>query len=119
MLADVDMTCSAQLIRRFIAGDRTATRLLVERAETSAEPDVLVAAALVVPAWQRLLARAAEAAESGGDRQLVEVAAAHLRGDLDRTLLLARDHLADHPDSVLVAHIAAACADPREKRNHR
>lgn len=42
------------------------------------------------------------------------VAAAYLGGDADRALLLARDHLADHPDSPLVAHIAALTAT--EKR---
>jgi hypothetical protein len=40
----------------------------------------------------------------------VAVAAAYLRGDADRAALLARDHLADHPDSPLVAHIAAVSA---------
>jgi hypothetical protein len=32
------------------------------------------------------------------------------RGDADGALLLACDHLADHPDSLLVADIAAASA---------
>ena len=67
----------------------------------------LVAAALVAADPSALLARAASAATSTRDRQLVAVASAHLRGDDDRTLLLARDHLADHPDDVLVTHIAA------------
>ena len=44
------------------------------------------------------------------DSAVVAVATAHLRGDGDRTLLLARDHLAEHPDSLLVAHIAALAA---------
>ncbi len=35
-------------------------------------------------------------------------AAAHLAGHRNRVETLARDHLADHPDSVLVAWIAAA-----------
>jgi hypothetical protein len=118
MLLDVDTTCSDQLIRRFIAGDATATGELVERAGTSGEPAVLVAAALAVPAWPELLARAAGVARSGRDRRLVVIAATHLRGDPDRALLLARDHLADHPDSLLVAHIAAICTDSREPRNH-
>lgn len=118
MLVDVDMTCSDQLIRRFIAGDPTATGVLIERADTSDDPAVLVAAALVVPAWRALLSRAARAAEGTRDRQVVAVAAAYLHGDAGRALLLARDHLADHPDSLLVAHIAAACADSRKKRNH-
>jgi hypothetical protein len=67
----------------------------------------LLAAALYTPDRPDLLVRAAELATSTRDRQLVAIAAAHLQGDDDRALLLARDHLADHPDAVLVAHIAA------------
>ena len=74
---------------------------------TSRDPEVLVAAALQAPNWPELLDRAAFAATCARDRQLVAIAAAHLAGDDDRALLLARDHLADHPDSVLGAHIAA------------
>jgi hypothetical protein len=118
MLGDVKTTCSDQLIRRLIAGDRTANDALVERAGTSDEPVVLVAAALVVPAWQELLARAADAARSSRDRQVVAIAAAHLSGDTDRALLLARDHLANHPDSLLVAHIAAIGTESPETRHH-
>ena len=118
MLVGVDRTCSDQLIRRFIAGDAAAIGVLVERSDTCDDPAVLVAAALVVPAWPQLLERATASAVRGRDRQVVAVAAAHLRGDTDRALLLARDHLADHPDSLLVAHIAAACTDSRETRTH-
>ena len=110
MLLHVDATCSDQLIRRLIAGDATATGELVELATTSDDPAVLVAAALVAPSWRALLGRAATAAGTARDRQVVAVAAAHLRGDSDRALLLARDHLSGHPDSLLVAHIAAASA---------
>jgi hypothetical protein len=42
------------------------------------------------------------------DRQLVAIAAAHLHGQRDLVDALARDHLVDHPDSVLVAWIAGA-----------
>jgi hypothetical protein len=42
------------------------------------------------------------------DRQVVAIADAHLAGDADRVDALARDHLVDHPDSILVAWIAAA-----------
>ena len=45
------------------------------------------------------------------DRQLVAIAAAYLAGDSDRVDALARDHLVDHPDSLLVAWIAAGAAD--------
>jgi hypothetical protein len=99
-----------QLVRGLIAG---TTDPLLDAAETSTDPAVLVAAALAAPGRPELLARAAAAATSARDRQLVAIAAAHLHGDDDRTLLLARDHLADHPDAVLVAHIAAlTCSNP-------
>ena len=96
-----------QLFRGFIAGTAGTTDALVEAACTSRDPALLVAAALVPPGRPELLVRAAAAALCTRDRQLVAVASAHLRGDHDRALLLARDHLADHPDAVLVAHIAA------------
>jgi hypothetical protein len=41
------------------------------------------------------------------DRQLVEIAIAHLAGNAGRVDDLARDHLVDHPDSVLVAWITS------------
>ena len=44
------------------------------------------------------------------ERQTVAIAAAHLRGDRDLVDALARDHLIEHPDSVLVAWIAGAGA---------
>ena len=99
-----------QLIRDLIAGSAGATDAILEAATTSQDPGVLVGAALVARAWPGLLARAAASATCLRDRQLVAVATAHLRGDDDRTLLLARDHLAEHPDSLLVAHIAALAA---------
>jgi hypothetical protein len=66
----------------------------------------LVAAALA-DSSPDLLARAAAVAETTRDRQLVAIAAAYLDGDFDRVDVLAREHLVDHPDSVLVASIAA------------
>ncbi len=101
-------TTTDHLIRSLIADDATAIDLLVARSATSADPTVLVAAALVVPQWRDVLDRALAAAADGRDRQLVAIATAHLQGDPDRALLLARDHLAAHPDSLLAAHIATA-----------
>jgi molybdopterin-guanine dinucleotide biosynthesis protein A len=95
-----------QLIRDLIAGSDGNTAALREAACTSSHPAVLVAAALMTPARPDLLDRAAAAASGTRDRQLVAIARAHLHGDDDRALLLARDHLAAHPDSLLVAHIA-------------
>jgi hypothetical protein len=110
MLTGMDTTCSEQLVRCLVEGDAAAIGLLVERAATSSDPAVLVAAALAGTHGQALLERAAAAAGGTRDRQIVAVAAAYLRGDADRAALLARDHLADHPDSPLVAHIAAVSA---------
>jgi hypothetical protein len=45
-------------------------------------------------------------------RRTVAVALAYLAGDPDRALLLARDHLADHPADLLVAHVAARLEGP-------
>jgi hypothetical protein len=100
---------SEQLVRDLIAGNAGATDAILEAAGTSQDPGVLVAAALVGPGGE-LLHRAAASATDLRDRQLVAVATAHLRGDSEHALLLARDHLAEHPDSLLVAHIAALAA---------
>jgi hypothetical protein len=60
--------------------------------------DQLTAAALLI--------RAAEAATTTRERQLVAIAEALLDGDTDRVDVLAREHLTDHPDHLLVAFIA-------------
>jgi hypothetical protein len=99
-----------QLIRDLIADHAGTADAILAAASTSQDPAVLVGAALVAPGRPALLARAAASATCPRDRQLVAVATAHLRGDDDRALLLARDHLAEHPDSLLVAHIAALAA---------
>jgi hypothetical protein len=78
------------------------------------EATVLVAAA-VVDRRRDLLRRAGEVARTTRDRQLVAIAAAHLDGDADRVDALARDHLVDHPDNVLVAWIAALSRTGKEK----
>ena len=55
-----------------------------------------------------LLARAESVAATTRDRQLVAIAGAHRRGERELVDALARDHLVDHPDNVLVAWIAGA-----------
>jgi hypothetical protein len=67
-----------------------------------------VTAALFTPRGDRLLARAERLAATTRDRQVVAIAAAHQRGDRRLVDALARDHLVDHPDNVLVAWIADA-----------
>jgi hypothetical protein len=81
-----------QLLRRILDGD---------------DPAVLVAVALA--AVDRPLGRAAALAADARTRR----ALAYLGGDHDRALLLARDHLADHPADLLVAHVAALANELR------
>jgi hypothetical protein len=99
---------SDHLVRRLISGDAPATAEIVKRAETSAEPVVLVAAALVDPGSADLLVRAADTAMTTRDRQLVAIAATYQAGEIDRVDALIREHLADFPDSLLVAWLAAS-----------
>jgi hypothetical protein len=84
--------------------------MLLDKPDTHSESEVhdLVVAALSAPDGNELLAQAAAVAVTTRDRQLVAIASAHLRGEGDVVDALAREHLVDHPDSVLVARIAAA-----------
>jgi hypothetical protein len=68
----------------------------------------LIAAALLASDGDALVERAAEMATTTRERQLVAIAAAHLGERSDLVDALARDHLVDHPDDVLVAWIAGA-----------
>jgi len=97
-----------QLLHRLLTGDDAVITAIIEAAHTSHDPRILVAAALFAPHGDRLLARAESVAATTRDRQLVAIAAAHQRGDRELVDALARDHLVDHPDSVLVAWIADA-----------
>ena len=106
-----------RLIRHLIGGDAYAMGVILLGAETSDDPVVLVAAALIELQRPDLLHRAAAVARSTRDRQLVAIAAAYLAGDDDRVDALARDHLVDHPDHLLVAWIAGGAGDsPRTRR---
>ena len=96
-----------KLIRQLIGGDPYASAAILQHAETSTDPVMLVAAALINSPGSDRLGRAAELAGTTRDRQLVAIAAAHVAGDRDRVDALARDHLVDHPDHLLVAWIAA------------
>ncbi|NMO49607.1 hypothetical protein HH310_00105 [Actinoplanes sp. TBRC 11911] len=67
---------------------------------------------LLVETALRLLAAAQATAVTPRDRQTVAIARAYLAGDLDRVDVLARDHLAEHPDNDLVRRIAASARTP-------
>jgi hypothetical protein len=81
---------------------------LVDASRGSDDPMILVAAALFASDGDGLLTRAGGMAATTRERQVVAIAAAHLRGERDLVDVLAREHLVDHPDNVLVAWIAAA-----------
>jgi hypothetical protein len=102
-------TFPEDLLHQLVVGDTAAIAAIVDRSRTSEEPMILVAAALFA-AGERdaLLARARALATSTRDRQLVAIATAHLDGERRLVDALARDHLVDHPDNVLVAWIAGA-----------
>jgi hypothetical protein len=95
------------LLHRLIGGDEAAPAEILVRARTCNSPALLVAAALIAGAPTELMARAGRAAATTRDRQLVAVAAAHLEHNDDLLDALVRDHLADHPDNLLAAWIAA------------
>jgi hypothetical protein len=97
-----------QLIRRLVRGDAGAIAALLDASHTSDDPSILVAAALFGPDGDGPLVRAAGVAATTRDRQLVAIAAAHRRGEHELVDALARDHLVDHPDSLLAAWIADA-----------
>ena len=118
-----------QLIHQLAVGDAGRDRRDRRVASrTSDDPMILVAAALFAPDGDDARRRAAATVgDTTRDRQLVAIAGAHLRGDRDLVDALARDHLVDHPDSVLVAWIAGGRAiavppdhrsDPRPRRRH-
>lgn len=107
------------VIHQLAVGDETAVARIVEQAQTSDDVSTLVATAFFAPDGSDLMIRAARLAVTTRDRQLVAIATAHLDGDADRVEDLARDHLADHPGSVLVAWITATsnATDTRKDRS--
>jgi hypothetical protein len=106
------------VLHRLAVGDATTIAEIVEGARTSDDVTTLVAAALFAPGPSELLQRAAAVATTTRDRQILAIAVAHVAGDADRVDALARDHLTDHPDSVLVAWITANTRpDPRTRKD--
>jgi hypothetical protein len=100
------------LLRALFGGDDDAAGQILARAAQTTSPALLVAAALLSPEPSALLARAADSAVTTRDRQLLAIANAHLDGDEELLDALVRDHLADHPDNILAAWIAAQHTRP-------
>lgn len=107
---------SDALIRRAIGGDHVAIEQITSHAETTDSAVVIAMAALLEHEATRL-ARAGSVAVTTRDRQIVEIARAHLAQRDELVDALARDHLVDHPDSLIVAWIASDAA--REARSGR
>jgi predicted neutral ceramidase superfamily lipid hydrolase len=101
-------------IQSVAIGDTLAAAAIVEHAHGSDDVILLVAAAVFAHDHD-LLVRAQNLAQTTSERQLVAIAAAHLSDDAQRVRELARDHLADHPDSVLVAWISARSGQAERK----
>jgi hypothetical protein len=95
------------VIHHLVVGDDAAIAEIIEQAHATDDVTTMVAAALFAAVPGDLLERAAGIAQTTRDRQVVAIAVAHVAGDADRVDALARDHLVDHPDSVLVAWISA------------
>lgn len=94
------------VIRRIIGGDDDARCWIMRPSNSATDPRLLIMAALLDPHPARI-DHALAACGTTADRQVVAIAAAHLRGDHQLVDALARDHLVDHPDSMLVAWIAS------------
>jgi hypothetical protein len=92
-------------IRRAIGGDRDARSWIAAQADTTGDA-LVVAMAALLERDPGHLDRARAIAATSRDRQVVEIARAHLSGERERVDALARDHLVDHPDSLIVAWIA-------------
>jgi hypothetical protein len=98
---------SAQtVIRQAIGGDTAANPWILAQADTTESP-VVIAMAALLERRPGSLDRALVAASTSRDRQVVEIARAHLHGNNDLVDALARDHLVDFPDSLIVAWIAS------------
>lgn len=95
------------LIHQLAVGADAAIAEIVGRAHASDDVTTLVSAALFAADSTELLRRAAAHASTTRDRQVVAIALAHVAGDVELVDALARDHLTDHPTSVLVAWISA------------
>jgi hypothetical protein len=98
-------------IRRAIGGDVDSVAWISSSVDTTDDAIVMVVAALL-GSDPATLDRARSVATTSRDRQVVEIARAHLLGRVDQVDALARDHLVDHPDSVLVAWIASGATLP-------
>jgi uncharacterized protein YbaP (TraB family) len=95
-----------------IGGDDAAIASVVANAMDTDDARMVALAALLTSRvdW---IARAHRLAMTTRDRQVVAISASYLAGEHDLVQMLARDHLADHPDSLIVEWIACGLGHPR------
>ena len=107
------VSLTEQAIARIVSSDPLAG-LILESA-LRAEPNsaqLNAALALVGPKPLVALASAHQLARTRRDRQLTAIVAEQISGDMDRVRLLAREHLAEFPDDVLVSWLSGAVPPP-------
>jgi hypothetical protein len=105
------------MVRRAIGGDAEAGAWVVTHAD-SIDDAILITMAALLERLPDRLDRAAAVAATSRDRQVVAIARAHLQHDRERVDGLARDHLVDHPDSLIVAWIASDALGRARGRQH-
>lgn len=93
-------------IRRAIGGDPEAVTWIDQQLATTGRA-VLVVMGALLGRRPDLLDRADTLASSSRERQEVAIARFHLEGRLELVDALARDHLVDHPDSLIIAWVAS------------
>src|SRR4051812_38523980 len=98
------------MIRSAIGGDAEARSWVVAHAG-AIDDAVLVAMAALLERLPERLDRAWAEAATSRDRQVVAIARAHLAGNRELVDALARDHLVDHPATLLVSWMASDALD--------
>jgi len=93
-------------IRQAIGGDSAAIASVIAGAASSGDARTVALAALLA-SRRDWIARAERLAVTTRDRQVVAISASYLTGQRDLVQVLARDHLADHPASLIVSWIAS------------
>jgi hypothetical protein len=94
------------MVHSAIGGDADARSWVVAHAD-AIDDAVLVAMAALIERVPDRLDRAAAVAATSRERQVVALARAHLLEQHELVDALARDHLVDYPDSLIVAWIAS------------
>jgi hypothetical protein len=99
------------LVGRLLAADPSVAAEILGLAPRSADPELLVVAA-VVSGDRAHLIRASNRARSARQRQVIALADARLRGDQALFDVLVREHLAEYPDHLLASWMAGEPCPP-------